>query len=1060
MIGLENGIHEFGRPTLLVESEKLRELIASRGLSQAELARLSGVSRATINKLLGRSAGPVRQGTIERIAPVLGVSTTSLDRDGIESSYLEAVAKKNRYLCFTGLGIVRTRTPIPLEQGFAAPSLRPWREERDCRQPMPGGERPNAAAKVTVRGTHIQQSISVGSILRHSRRQILLGEPGGGKTTVVREIARCYAQRRAKDRDYPTENLVPVLVRLAAWAAQIQNDSATDVFDATLAELDIQEPSETSEWLRRQSKQGRVIFLLDGLDEVPDPNDRGALIEKVRNLIRAYPESRWLVTSRTVGFDDPNLGERFDVFEIRNLPESAIRDFAAQWCAHRHGHPLREGCDECARRLEQLRHAIIDHPRIRALAGNPMMLTILCLLHDAGAALPQRRWQLFDKICEAFLFSWQENKRPFGGGTSDTQPTLDDREVLWLMESIALEMQRSDMTLVPRWWLSRHVTAFLRDDLKLSADIARAQADSVIWSLEHRSGLLRERGPERFGFWHLTFQEHFAARAVLEEQNAIEAIRPYFYHPRWREVVRMVGARLDRKRAPRLLSMVLDDPDPTGRALGRGVLLALGCLTDGAPVHEPRLLDQIAAQVEQLGASKWIGIAFEAIDLLADLKSTRIEQFARRRTERMIANARASLDGAGPFYLRLRAAFCGLIDGPELGALDAADDDTPPAPIIEIPFEDSAVRASMLIIVQNDDDQEKAASRVIELLNTSDSVPVRVVAAGELTRFARDDRKTRNALLQTLATEREERVRRAIIESLEPALSVLQVKRVVTDLLDNDASASVRGACAAALGSVAQSDSGTLERLLGILRSSEHHDLREGAAQGLTGMVERPEIRALLYERMADGSEDDGVRVACLRAIENELPTDPEALRTVSEFLMESSSARLPQVAADILAGCASSQSVPWSDLPIEKIEQVLVSADRPCQHLLDALRGLMDARELRRLGIPHEKRIANALASVRDRVARAFIFGSAARGEQGAESDIDLMVIGDVSLRELTPGLRQAESELGRQINAVVYSQEEWEDRIRQKNPFVTEVASGKTIPIFGAQDESTAMA
>jgi len=87
------------------------------------------------------------------------------------------------------------------------------------------------------------------------------------------------------------------------------------------------------------------------------------------------------------------------------------------------------------------------------------------------------------------------------------------------------------------------------------------------------------------------------------------------------------------------------------------------------------------------------------------------------------------------------------------------------------------------------------------------------------------------------------------------------------------------------------------------------------------------------------------------------------------------------------------------------------------------------------------------------------FIFGSAARDEQSAESDIDLMVIGEATLRDLTPGLKRAEDELGRQVNAVIYSEEEWRERCRRKDPFVMNVLNGKIIFVSGDRDELRAM-
>jgi predicted nucleotidyltransferase len=88
-----------------------------------------------------------------------------------------------------------------------------------------------------------------------------------------------------------------------------------------------------------------------------------------------------------------------------------------------------------------------------------------------------------------------------------------------------------------------------------------------------------------------------------------------------------------------------------------------------------------------------------------------------------------------------------------------------------------------------------------------------------------------------------------------------------------------------------------------------------------------------------------------------------------------------------------------------------------------------------------------------------AFVYGSIARGEQGASSDIDLMVIGYATLDRMVSALRVAEQELGRQINALLYTVEDWLTRRRDETPFITGVMADKKIFIRGTNDELESM-
>jgi predicted nucleotidyltransferase len=84
-----------------------------------------------------------------------------------------------------------------------------------------------------------------------------------------------------------------------------------------------------------------------------------------------------------------------------------------------------------------------------------------------------------------------------------------------------------------------------------------------------------------------------------------------------------------------------------------------------------------------------------------------------------------------------------------------------------------------------------------------------------------------------------------------------------------------------------------------------------------------------------------------------------------------------------------------------------------------------------------------------------AFIYGSAARGEEKPGSDIDLLIVGDISFSDLVLDLQAPQNALGREINPTVYSIAEFQARLREKHHFVTSVIDEKKIFIFGDEDE-----
>lgn len=89
-----------------------------------------------------------------------------------------------------------------------------------------------------------------------------------------------------------------------------------------------------------------------------------------------------------------------------------------------------------------------------------------------------------------------------------------------------------------------------------------------------------------------------------------------------------------------------------------------------------------------------------------------------------------------------------------------------------------------------------------------------------------------------------------------------------------------------------------------------------------------------------------------------------------------------------------------------------------------------------------------------------AFVFGSVASGEELATSDVDLMIIGDISLRESAGMLRGANDRIGREVNPFVISASEFRDRLRAADDFVGRVMAGPKIFIIGTQDDLEGLA
>jgi predicted nucleotidyltransferase len=98
---------------------------------------------------------------------------------------------------------------------------------------------------------------------------------------------------------------------------------------------------------------------------------------------------------------------------------------------------------------------------------------------------------------------------------------------------------------------------------------------------------------------------------------------------------------------------------------------------------------------------------------------------------------------------------------------------------------------------------------------------------------------------------------------------------------------------------------------------------------------------------------------------------------------------------------------------------------------------------------------LREALVPLADRIRVTIVFGTAARGELHASSDIDLLVVGEVSFGDVITAIQPAEKRLGRDVNPTVYSVDEFQAKVQAKHHFVTTVLAEPKMFVLGEDDQ-----
>ena len=366
---------------------------------------------------------------------------------------------------------------------------------------------------------------------------VVLGHPGSGKTFLLRWIAT-----QAGNNYCGIQQPLPLLISLSAFAQHPGPIGLLEYIQETL--LEAGQPIASA--LTHIVSQGRAIFLLDGLDETGDAFFRRRISSAIEDLQKEASNNLIITTSRISGYDG-GLSSAL-LFILSAFDDEAIRMFLLRWCELY----ARDRLGDTPYAAEQGRHAgiklaedVLSHPEIRDLARNPLLLTVLAIVHRAGVRLPDHRVELYEHATRVLVERWNRIR-----SLSETSPhtPLKSADAVRLLGPVALDLIRSGVRgAIPEERLRKMLArALAKGGLK-----AVATPDEAIHLFKNALGLLVEQGPGLYAFLHLTLAEYFAAWEAIRsaELESMAADPALVASSVWREVFLLAAGELGINRA-------------------------------------------------------------------------------------------------------------------------------------------------------------------------------------------------------------------------------------------------------------------------------------------------------------------------------------------------------------------------------------------------------------------------------------------------------------------------------------------------------------------------------
>ena len=429
------------------------------------------------------------------------------------------------------------------------------------------------------------------------RYVVILGDPGGGKSTLLQYLALAWAN---SSPETALSQPIPLLIELRTYMRNRDTGQCKNFLEfihqssGVICHLNQHQ-------LVEQLNAGNALVMFDGLDEVFEPGKREDVITDIHRFTNDYRDVRVIVTSRVIGYKPQRLRDaQFHHFILQDLDEKQIKDFINKW----HDLTFTDEADK-AKKRERLQRAIDTSKAIEELAGNPLLLTMMAIL-NRNRELPRDRPTLYEEASKVLLHQWDVERALVEHQQLEIK-TIDYKDKQAMLRQVAYHMQANEKglagNLISANDLERILTEYLRT---LETNNARAVARLMIEQLRTRNFILCFLGADCYAFVHRTFLEYFCAwefvwqfketQVLKIEELKTEVFGKHWQDETWHEVLRLIAGMIDTSFAGQIIDYLMAQKGESEKYMN--LFLAADCLSEARnrlniTVIDRKLLNQL-----------------------------------------------------------------------------------------------------------------------------------------------------------------------------------------------------------------------------------------------------------------------------------------------------------------------------------------------------------------------------------------------------------------------------------------------------------------------------------
>lgn len=363
----------------------------------------------------------------------------------------------------------------------------------------------------------------------------ILGQPGCGKTTFLRRLgleallpkpellAAAGMETSFLPKSRYKHDCIPIYIELKRLRSE-----EIDIEKLIVKEFERRGLPEAPHFVSHCLKAGKLLILLDGVDEIPKEKLATA-VNHIQDFVDQYPHNRFVTSCRTAFYK--TFFKRFLDVTLIEFDDLQIRSFVRNWFASEEEH------DVTASLLTLLFNQ--DNASTLELARTPLLLIFVCVVFQRTKRLPANRSVLYKHALEILLTEWAAEKMVHHQDIyANVHPEL---EILLLADVAGPAFEKNKLFFSGNE-LSDRINEFLRNTLDATSYLNRRQ---ILDAIEVQQGIFVERAHDVFTFSHLTIQEYLTAHYFFSNEGVDDLILNHLCDVRWREVFLLLSGMCD-----------------------------------------------------------------------------------------------------------------------------------------------------------------------------------------------------------------------------------------------------------------------------------------------------------------------------------------------------------------------------------------------------------------------------------------------------------------------------------------------------------------------------------